>query len=195
MSYTICDTEALVLHHWPHKDSSRKLLLYTRNLGRIIASAQAVRKVDAKLKSALQTYSNTHLSLVFGRGGWRIVGAAANTNYHFSATDPAGTALLSRVNSLFLRLVAGQEADPLTYNILTAGYGAVADPDIPNDLLERLLVLRILARLGYAPDKEADDLAVFLDSDDYSKNTLEKFEQHSKQALKQINRFLSTTQL
>lgn len=195
MSYTVCDTEALVLHHWPHKDSSRKLLLYTRDIGRIIANAQAVRKVDAKLKSALQTYSNTHLSLVFGRGGWRVVGAAPNTNYHLSATDSAGTALLSRVNSLFLRLVAGQEADPLTYNILTAGYGAVVDPDIPNDLLERLLVFRILARLGYAPDKEAGDLTAFLDSDDYSKNTLKEFAQHSEEALKQINQSLATTQL
>jgi recombinational DNA repair protein (RecF pathway) len=61
MSYTVYDSRALVLDSWPYKDASRRLLTYSKQLGRILVRAQAVRKLASKLAPATQLYAESQL--------------------------------------------------------------------------------------------------------------------------------------
>lgn len=194
MPYTIYDTEALVVGRQNYKEASSRLELYTKGLGRLSASAQAVRKVDAKLKLGLQVFSQNTTALVYGKSGWRIVGVIPDTNFFFR--NPGKRAITIRTVRLLRQLVPGQQPDKKLYSIVANGLTALTENSQKvNDLIEQLMVFRMLARLGYAPDGETTELEPFTESAEYGEKVLEKFKPESDLAVEQINRSFKTLQL
>lgn len=196
MSYRIYDTPALVVERWPYKESSTRFFLYTRELGRILARAQAVRKVAAKLQPALQRGGLSELELVCGKSGWRIVGAAPEEDFLLTVGFFKKQAN-QRFLQLLTRLIPAQQRDRDLYEIITAGLHAVACASDKETVItqERLLVLRTLVQLGYAPDPEARELKPFIYSTDFSDEVVRAFQPLAKQAVGQINQSLHTIQL
>lgn len=196
MAYRIYDTEAIVIRHWPYRDASSRFLLYTQELGRILARAQSVRKVTSKLQGGLQTGSRSHVELVCGKAGWRIVGCRPDTNFLFSATARQHS-ITQRFFGLLNQLVPDQQRDPDLYRIISGGLQAIAAGGSLEDqrAQERLLVLRTLVQLGYAPDPDAYELEPFIDGADYSSAVISAFRPLSGQAVGQINQSLKTVQL
>jgi recombinational DNA repair protein (RecF pathway) len=196
MSYCIYDTPALVMKRWPQREANSSFLLYTRELGRILARAQSIRKVTSKLAPALQVGSLSSVSLVRGRGGWRLVGAAAKRALLLSSSA-SKQIVIERFLRLLARLVPEQATDRDLYYIISHGLQAVADSESADDLRssEYLLVLRTLVQLGYAPDPEARELEPFIQSADYSARVMAAFAPLTTQAVGQINQSLETIQL
>lgn len=196
MPYRIYDTSALVVKRWPYNEASSRFFLYTRDLGRILARARAVRKVSAKLAPALQAGSESEVSLVCGKAGWRLVGTVPQQNYLLSTTADKRT-VIDRFLRLLSRLIPAQQKDSDLYQIISAGLQAVAESSSSDALKtrERLLVLRTLVQLGYAPDPEAEDLKPFLYSTNYSDEVTTAFQPLAAQAVRQINESLKTIQL
>lgn len=196
MPYRVYDTDAIVIRHWPYREASTRYLLYTEKLGRILARAQSVRKVTSKLQSGLQTGSRSQVELVCGQSGWRVVGSQPRASFLMSASIHQ-RAIIQRYFGLLNKLVPDQQRDPYLYEIISAGLQAVADGANPEEqeTQERLLVLRTLVQLGYAPDPDADDLEPFLSSADYSPSVLAAFRPLAGAAVGQINQSLKTIQL
>jgi recombinational DNA repair protein (RecF pathway) len=180
----------------PQREANSSFLLYTRELGRILARAQSIRKVTSKLAPALQVGSLSSVSLVRGRGGWRLVGAAAKRALLLSSSA-SKQIVIERFLRLLARLVPEQATDRDLYYIISHGLQAVADSESADDLRssEYLLVLRTLVQLGYAPDPEARELEPFIQSADYSARVMAAFAPLTTQAVGQINQSLETIQL
>lgn len=196
MTYRIYDTPALVVNSWPYGEANSRFLLYTRELGRIFAQAQAIRKVASKLQPALQMGSRSEVSLVCGKSGWRLVGASADANF-LLATNTTQQQTVNRFLRLLTRLVPAQQTDHNLYEIVSGGLEAIAESNTSQQLNtnERLLVLRVLVQLGYAPDPKAKELEPFIHSADYSDEVLTAFQPLTRQAVGQINQSLRTIQL
>lgn len=196
MPYRIYDTPALVIRRWPYKEASSRFFLYTRDLGRILARAQSVRKVSAKLAPALQVGSESEVSLVCGKSGWRLVGTSPQKNFLLSSA-PTKRFVIDRFLRLLARLIPDQQRDPNLYKIISSGLKAVAGSDTREAVRanEKLLVLRTLVQLGYAPNPEADDLRPFIHSADYSQKVTSSFQPLTGQAVEQINESLKAIQL
>lgn len=196
MAYRIYDTPALVVKRWPYKEASTRFLLYTRKLGRILARAQSVRKVTSKLQSSLQRGSRSHVELVCGKSGWRLVGCQPDTNFLLEAS-PHQRLITERFFRLLGRLVPDQQRDPDLYEIISAGLEAVARSSDrkERESQEQLLVLRTLVQLGYAPDPDAHKLEPFIGIADYSAPVVAAFQPHAREAVGQINQSLKTIQL
>jgi len=194
MSYTVYDTPALVVDGWPYKDASRRLALQTKHLGRILVRAQAVRKVDSKLQSATQLYSESIIEVVYGKSGWRLVGALPKRNAYFQAD--IGRKAINRVVNLLTRLVSDQQPDPALFSIVTSGLHALSSATKDTvDIIETLFVFRVVSALGYAPDPSAENLQKFLDSDQYNRQYLSRFSNYQNQAVQQINQALNSSQM
>ncbi len=194
MSYTVYDTDALVITGWPYKDASRRLLVYSKELGRILVQAQAVRKLTSKLAPAVQPYTKSQLELIYGKAGWRLVGAQPQTNFYLSTQ--VGRSAIRRTSNLLTRLVPAQQSDEQLYTLTVNGLSALKEADQSAvETIETLFVFRLLAHLGYAPDPSASHLANFTESQSYERSKLSDFVEVQDQAVSQINQALKSTQL
>lgn len=141
-------TEGIVLGRRPVAEESVLITVLTKDLGLIRARAQGLRKPGAKLASALQTLSESEVTTVAGRDGWRVSGAVLRTNW-FRALPSASRERASRVAALILRLVPGEAADPELYRLFALFLSALATmPPEAHEALECLAVLRLLSTLG-----------------------------------------------
>ena len=134
--------------------------------------------------------------MVYGKSGWRLVGALPKQNVYFSATN-SGQKAIRRTAGLLVRLVPAQQPDRKLFAIVTSGLQALAMVDAPKiiGVTETLFVFRLVSLLGYAPDQSARNLRQYLQSQSYSKEQLKRFSHNQDQAVSQINQALANVQM
>ena len=120
----------------PWREADRIYSILTRDLGLIRAQGLGVRKVESKLRGALEPITLSHISLVRGKEYWRATSAEM-----VQSIEPS----LHIAKPLYLleQLVQGEAAHPELFD-------AVGQ----NEKLELKLVSQILYHLGYL--KESD---------------------------------------
>jgi DNA repair protein RecO len=150
--HNIHHTEAFVLGSSPKGEDSRLLKLYTRELGLVYAHAQGLRKLSSKLRFTLQDFSRATVDLVRGKEIWRVTTAAPMHTYASVRQNPAAERILSRANSLLVRLVTGEEPSEEIFAILSETYDLLEkEVGTPESYraLELFTIARILIALGY----------------------------------------------
>jgi len=151
-------TDGIVLAKRPVGEADTLQFVLTRELGLVRASARSTRVLRSKLRYGLEPLTAARYSFVRGRREWRLVQVAEPTNL-FSAAAPEARAAAGRVSQLLLRLVHGQEPHERLYQDVADGFAALLTHDA--SATEVVLVLRVVAHLGYLPHTEA--LAPFVD--------------------------------
>ncbi len=144
-------TRGFILESRSVGSANKLLYIFTRDFGLLMSSAQGLREIHSKLRYHLEDYTESYLSLVHGKSGWRITGAEV-INQWFHILIPQKMVIVAHVFALLRRLLVGEEANVPLYNIIESALGYLKD--LPNDLrtlsaFETLLVLRILHNLGY----------------------------------------------
>lgn len=137
-------TLAFVLTSYPHGESSRVYKLLTRDFGVLYVHGQGVREVRNRNRYALGTHAHAQVTLVRGRGTWRLTGARA-----LSSTS---TAHWRRVLVLAGTLLAPEDPSPRAYALLATGEHVAST--LPMDVdesttYEAILALFLLHELGY----------------------------------------------
>ncbi len=165
MSHRIYNTEAFVLGTTSRGEGSSYVRFYTRDLGLISAWVQGVRTLQSKLRYHVQPFSYSQLSLVRGRDMWRVTGAEEIISLVSPQREMARFQFISKIFALLSRLVTGEEADAELFDEVRAVLRSPKDTFTSEDfsMLEVLLVLRVLFRLGYL--ESTDDARVLLECD------------------------------
>jgi len=178
-------------------ESNRFLTVWTRELGLIRAVGKSVRASHSKLKYHLQDYSYTHISLVRGREVWRVTGAHLIHNlYNEYALTRNKQLLLMRVSALLSRLLQGEESDKPLFDLVLSGMTFIQKTPLDTQLLqdfEYVLVVRILAKLGYVGEHE--NLSVLLSPAPFSREELIRVSSYRRQALRAINHAIEASGL
>ena len=174
MSHRIHNTEAFVLSGASSGEGSSYVRFYTRELGLISAWVQGVRSLQSKLRYHVQPFSYSRLSLVRGRDMWRVVGAEEIAPLAAPLRDVERFQFLSKVFTLLSRLVVGEEADPELFDEVKSAIVDTGERVDESDLavLEVLLVLRVLFRLGYLESTPDAQTLLALDPSDRSQYDL-----------------------
>ena len=151
MAHHIYQTEALVLGSSPAGEANTQLDIFTRELGLIRARAQALRKLQSKLRYSLQEYSLAKVSFVRGKEVWRLTNAALITDFFHECADKEKKMILARITLLLRRLLNGEEQNEELFDIVKSGlyflYEYNHDPYFKD--FEYIFVIRILNSLGY----------------------------------------------
>lgn len=147
-------TPALVLTQYPRGEGHLSVCLFTKDLGVLYATAQSARHGQAKLQSALQVFSYTDMSLVRGKGVWRVTGAVLEENFYQTLRGKPRARLLS---ARFLHLLKNiplpetpTSSDMLWEMIMETFSMFINCRDEDVDMVERVSIYRLLALLGYA---------------------------------------------
>ena len=176
--YEVVIEEGIVLARRPRREADLLVELLTP-AGLLRAHATRARVEKSKLRYGLEVLTRARFALVHGHQ-WRLTGVVEPSRA-WARAGAAPRGAMGRVSRLLLRLVAGVEPSPELYRIVVEGFDVLTQPKLlekksgrPGDgdprtflkevsveSIETVLVLRILANLGYLPHSEA--LAPFID--------------------------------
>jgi recombinational DNA repair protein (RecF pathway) len=213
MSHHVYTTPGFVIDSRPNGEAGRLLYIFTKELGLVLATAQGIRLGVSKLRYHTQDFSHAVFSLVRGKEIWRLVGATAKEASSGGRTDIDSSSfvpiaatldpiyfLRARIFSLLKRLLHGEEANDSLYEILTAFEAYVAIHRVPEEdieLVERIMVLRVLHALGYVAhgSKESTELERFFGTNEWSAKLVSEMKQSRIPAVRAINKGLKESQL
>lgn len=152
--------EGVVLGKRGVGESHTLAYVLTEELGLVRARAQSARAEKSKLRFGLEPLTLGRFSFVRGRSEWRLVGVERVSTA--LGAPLCGRTAMGRVSRLLLRLVHGEEPATL-YRTVEEGFAALKEASaLEAEALECVLVLRILAELGYVA--RTSELEEFLDS-------------------------------
>jgi len=135
----------------PTGEYDRRVVIITRELGRISAFAQGSRKPTSQLVAACRTFTFAKFTLYPGRSAYRVVGAQIVEPFDGMSQDlDAMTygSYLMELAGFFTE--EGVEASDVV-NLLYLSLKALLNPSLENRLVRMIFELRILAINGEAP--------------------------------------------
>ncbi len=160
MAYQTYITDAIVCGSKDSMTSDRSYLLFTKDAGMLWATARSVRMEKSKQRYALQDFSVIRVSLVRGKGGWRIGSVEAIANPFMEAQTRTARGGIHSLMKLLKRFVHGEEPHPRMYGYLVIALSCIAvagETDVHD--LQHTCTLRMLSELGYvAPDPDYNDI-------------------------------------
>lgn len=188
MAHHTYRTEALVLRVLPKGDGDRFVQMYTKDFGYIGATATGLRKEQSKLRYSLQEYSRSHIKLVHGKSGWRLTGAEGIGNYFNDLND---NEFVARIFSV-IRLFAGsEEENEFLYSVVTGAMDVIGSGG-DKEIIEVLLMVRILYALGYI---DGDKGIKYIENQSWDSDLLDDVKNNKKQLTRLINEGIEASQL
>ncbi len=174
------------------------MFIFTRDLGLVGAHAQSTRRVDSKLRYALDAPSRSTVSLVRGKNMWRLKSAVPDKRfYSVFKENQEKFKLCTRTFSLLKKLLAGEEANAPLFDLVNNFLDFLEEKEITdvNDFknLETIIMLRILYVLGYVP--ENDLTRQFAHSTEWTMEIIKAIEPQRKEAVVIINESLRASEL
>lgn len=195
MAYHIYHTEALILGGRPSGEGDRNLICYTRELGLVMAHAKSLREGRSRLRYALQTFAHVEIDLVRGKSGWRLISARPLDSLGDIWRHPLKRRILAEHTQLLERLIQGEEQNGVLFDDLLQGLQFLRgiNETIALRSTELLLVVRLLAQLGYWGDKAL--YAPLFGEEALSMSTLKYTSEYRPALLVQVNEALRASQL
>ena len=193
--YRIYTTDGFVLRSHNIGEANKLLSIYTRDLGRVEARAQNLRGSSSKLRYGLQPYSFCIVSLVYGKGGWRVTTSTPVSNVFFEARNAIVQEHFAQVVKLVERLIPGEQKDARVYSIIQSVASYLGKPDLTSQEIANvgsLAYLRILYQLGYI---DGDNERAELLKSEAHEPFLDYISKNRKEVLKEINISLEETGL
>jgi len=152
MAYHIHHTEGIILGSVNTGESNRFLYIFTGELGRVGAVAQAVRGLPSKLRYSLQDYSLVRADMIRGRTSWRITSAQPLHLPGDTARSKEKQRATVRTCTLLRRLCPEEQEAELLWREILDGLIFLHKEDLTPEEIRRfeiMMAITILTRLGY----------------------------------------------
>ncbi|HUD02755.1 MAG TPA: recombination protein O N-terminal domain-containing protein [Candidatus Paceibacterota bacterium] len=192
--HKIHSTEGLVLAKRGVGEANVRIVLLTEGLGLINASARSSRFEHSKLRYGLEPLTRARFALVRGKAEWRLTGVEQISRDCIGGGSARRQAS-GRIARLLLRLVQGEEPLVELYRAVREGllFLAAATSEQDAQAVECVLVLRVLAQLGYLPHTQ--ELAPFIADTFFSVELAAEAAKSRTLLIRTINESLQSTGL
>lgn len=175
MSYAVYTTKAIVCGSKDSKTADRSYLLFTKDAGMIYASARSVREERSKQRHSLQDFAQIKVSLVQGKGGWRIGSVEQLRNPYYEASERANRITVVRIVRTLRRFIHGGDENMLVFDdVWRVLKSATEVPATELDKLYTIFNARLLHQLGYLPITPAIQDAFVVDLKEAIENSNDK---------------------
>lgn len=191
MAHDVHTTEAFVLSSADVQDADKLFWLLTKDLGLLFASARSVREETSKLRYSLSDLSHARVSLVRGRGIWRITGAENISAEQFTSSKAE---IFGKIATLVRRVMPTDEENEDVFEIIKNTRDILLEENEENfEIVEIVSVARILYQLGYLSCTQ--EYKGIIDVLHFDSSLLMSAERIKKKLLDDINIGLSESQL
>ena len=190
----IYHTEAIILGSRNVGETARGFYLFTPDFGLVYARAQGIRKMASRLRYVLSDYAYIKVDLVRGKDVWRITSASKTNTLDALKDNRKAMSVLVNLSRLLYRLLRGEEANENLFREVLQGLSVIEHKTDPREIesLEIMLVLRVLANLGYIGESPVPETLMRSPLGD---DLLDKIAMHKVDAIREINRALRETHL
>jgi len=148
-------TNALVLRATDYRESDQILTLFTRDMGKLTASARGSRRKNSPLAAGCQLLCWSEVALYDYQGRWSVKEAAVLREFRDLRRDLGKFSLacyFADVSALLA--VEGEPFPELLSLTLNSLHALDAMPDKPEALVKAAFELRAMCLAGYEPDLE-----------------------------------------
>ena len=190
----VYSTTAFVLKSFPISESNKKLVLLSRDFGVMRVNAQAVRKMESKLRPMIQDYSRAEFSIVRGNQGWRLINAANSDNLR-AMLPKEKFSVLAKVFVLIDRFIPEEDGDSAIFVLAENFVNFLMSETIEGRDLEGfeiLTVLKILNLLGYLENKNNLQSVVQMK---YSLESIREILRHKAESVRIVNQAIKESHL
>jgi DNA repair protein RecO len=190
--HTIYTTEGIILKSINYGEANKYFFVFTKEFGLVKVAAQSVRHLKSKLRFSLEDFSLIQISFVRGKEILRLTSAEKK----LKIKNKDRLLLWSRICSLLLRLLHGEERNELLFENVKEGISFLEKTDLAVDDLanfECLMALRVLSSLGYIG--RLANFEPFLVSTNFTSELLLAMSPLKPQAILEINKSLQETHL
>ncbi|OGZ35960.1 MAG: DNA repair protein RecO [Candidatus Portnoybacteria bacterium RIFCSPLOWO2_01_FULL_43_11] len=118
----IYKTQGIIIKKTDLTEADRLLTIYTKDLGKILVKARAVKKTQAKLKGHLELFLHSHLMLAQGRNMDIITSAETIEGFPNLHQDLSALASAYYLAELIDKLIAGQEKDQRIWDLILSSF-------------------------------------------------------------------------
>ncbi len=147
--HQIIHSEAFVLKSAESGEANKRVWLFTREFGVVVATVQGVRKSGAKLKSHITDYTLINADIVKGREVWRLISAQVEHNPFVGTYDELRARSFIRALGLVGRLCIEEGPEPELFEHLKAVMETIAVPSSNSPFFDTIVIWKILIMLGY----------------------------------------------
>lgn len=153
--HVIHHTEAIVVRSEPSGEANKRVWLFTKEFGLIVAIMQGVRKPAAKLQGQVIDYSVIKADLIKGKSTWRLV-SAVNMAIPLQGSErtPLARVYVRTVSFLERFLVGEGVHEELFGHILELG--EMVNGAYDARVLDALSLWKVLVLLGYVAVEEEE---------------------------------------
>jgi recombinational DNA repair protein (RecF pathway) len=155
--HVIHHTEAIVIRSESSGEANKRVWLFTKEFGLVIAMVQGVRKPTAKLQSHISDYSVIHADLLKGKSTWRLVSARViAVPLKGRERQPLARAYVRTIAFLERFLIGEGAHDELFAHLETVGMLVQQDNYDPR-IVDALSLWKMLVLLGYIAVEASDE--------------------------------------
>lgn len=191
--HKVLTSEGIVLGKRGVGEANTLVAILSPGMGLVRASARSARREVSKLRYGLEPLTLARYSLVRGKSEWKLVGVE-HVSRECAPPSAMGLTRAGKVSRLLLRLIQGEEHIPEIFATVTEGFRTLARvEDSEAEAVECVLVLRILAHLGYLP--QTAELAPFINEDFFSLELSSLVKKSRNTLIRTINESLNATGL
>ncbi len=189
--------KSFILGSYDIGETGKIFKLLTENLGLVQAKAAGIRKIESKLKNLTQDFSFIEASLVYGKGGFKMINADL-VNHLFYELNDSEIIFLKNIFNLIIKMSPEEDPESELFKIVEFGVNLLKKDVVETDLLEILIVLKILNHLVYIGDELKIQQKIFLENKATPTelaSILDYIRTNQKQLIKTINESISHSQL
>jgi len=157
MAYVTYTTEAIVCGTYDRNTADCSYRLFTRELGMLYADARSVRKEESKQRQALSDFAYIKVSLVKGKGGWKVGSVTEIKNYYGSAVDQASRGSVVKLIRLLRRFVTGEEMQEVLFDEYISALDFFVNEQTERKCFEHVFIQRVLSQLGYIKSSDVPE--------------------------------------
>lgn len=144
----IYKTKGIIIRKRDLSEADRLLTVYTKDFGKILAKAKAVKKSQAKLKGHLELFLYSDLMFAEGRSLDIVTGAETINSFSSLHNDLSSLAAAYCLSELIDRLIAGPEPDENVWRLILSSFEGLNQGGDMKLLLKNFSI-EFLGLLGY----------------------------------------------
>lgn len=127
MNMSTYQTEAIILKRENVGEADRSYIIYSKDFGKLRATAGGVRKITAKLTGHLEPFNLAWLELVTKRNGQVMITTALSNGRLFKDGLPAQAALAAKIANFIDKMIPQPQKDAEIWDFLGRTFTVVND--------------------------------------------------------------------
>lgn len=148
------ETQGIIIKKTNLGEFDRLLTVYTKDFGKILVRAKAVRKNQAKLKGHLELFLHSHLIFAQGKNLDIVTNAEIIEDFPYLHQRLPCLAAAYYLAELVDKLIAGPEKDENIWPLLLLGFENLNRPGVEIKLLISNFENKLLEFLGYGRNQK-----------------------------------------